>query len=395
MLTQVPLRQPYAAALPLRPRPTMGASELIELGQTVPGSAIPNVTPAGTAGTAPRTITMTGEEAKLMIQVVENLISFAQDYPIEFHSYCPVDRWQGPLNDVGTWVHEIQRQVNSGATIVSIPAKVVFEFIDLEKCVSAARDARLSSAKWAFTLSAIGAIADLVFGITWLGIPAYIGGLALLLGRPLIAKFSAEPQEPYKPALAGRSAHRHCLGGECQLIALKLQKEAEGNSFKRQVLERVIVSPFPCEQRHHWGVVRPKPGPREGAVYLKKDRFRVRVEGWAGDEVFPTGDWKETTPEDCDGAIRISVATQAAPRDTQFGPINRDSGHGHSYWVEYVGPLTGGVIRRAGPFGCTGDPVEHAMDDAGFKKPGQDGAYVIFDENGAVADDGSGIEEAA
>lgn len=392
MLTQVPLRMAYPPRVAVRPQPRMGAIELIELGQGAPTSAIPNVGPAGTA--PPRTVTLTAEEAKLMIQVVENLISFAQGYPIEFHSYCPVERWQASLDDVGTWVHEIQRQVTQGATLVSIPAKVIFEMIDLEKCVSAARDARLSSAKWAFTLSAIGAIADLVFGITWLGIPAYIGGLALLLGRPLVAKFSATPQEPYKPSLSGPN-HAACLGGSCELIAMKLKKEAETDSFKRQVLERVIVAPFPGEQRHHWGIVRPRPGPVQGAVYLKKDRFRVRVEGWANDQVFPTPEWRQTTPEDCDGNIRISVATTASPRETSFGPLNMDSGHGHSYWVEYLGPLTGGVIRRAGPFGCTGDPVDHAMEDAGFKKPGEDGGYVIFDENGGVADDGTGLEEAA
>lgn len=377
--------------VPLRRGPSLGAEELIELGQAQ--SALPNVSPAGSS---PRTVTVTAEEGKLMIQVVENLISFAQDYPIEFHSYCPTDRWQAPLNDVGTWVHEIDRQITAGATLVSVPAHAVFEMVDLEKCVSAARDARLSSAKWAFTLSAIGAVADMVLGITWLGIPAYIGGLALLLGRPLIAKLSAEPQDPYKPSLAGRHRNgRSCLGGECQLIAMKLKKDAEKDAFKRQVLERVIVAPFPAEQRHHWGVVRPRPGTVEGAIFLKKDRFRVRVEGWLGDEVLPTSEWTPTTEEDCQGTIRIAVFPASAERATLWGPLNMDSGHGHSYWVEYFGPLTQGVIRRAGPFGCTGDPVDHAMEDAGFTDPGTDGGYVIYDENGEVADDGTARKEPA
>lgn len=376
--------------VPLR-RARLGAEELIELGQA--SSAIPNANPHSSP---PRTVTVTAEEGKLMLQVVENLISFAQDYPIEFHSYCPTDRWQAALNDVGTWVHEIDRQITAGATLVSVPAHAVFEMVDLEKCVSAARDARLTSAKWAFTLSAIGAVADMILGITWLGIPAYVGGLALLLGRPLIAKMSATPQEPYQPSLAGQHrTGRPCLGGECQLIAMKLKKEAEQDAFRRQVLERVIVGPFPAEQRHHWGVVRPRPGPVEGAIFLKKDRFRVRVEGWLGDEVIPTGEWKPCSPEDCQGTINISVFQASAERETQWGPLNQESGHGHSYWVEYVGPLSGGVVRRAGPFGCTGDPVDHAMEDSGFTEAGKDGGYVIFDEDGKVADDGTGLVEAA
>jgi hypothetical protein len=372
-------------------RPRLGAEELIELGQA--SSAIPS---AASRSSVPRTVTITAEEGKLMIQVVENLITFSQDYPIEFHSYCPTDRWKAALSDVGTWVHEIERQLTAGATLVSVPAHAVFQMVDLEKCVSAARDARLTSAKWAFTLSAVGAIADIVLGITWLGIPAYIGGLALLLGRPLLSKVSAEPQDPYKPELAGRHrTGRRCLGGECQLIAMKLKKEAEQDSFRRQVLERVIVAPFPAEQRHHWGIVRPRPGPVEGAVFLAKDRFRVRVEGWLGDDVIPSGEWTPTTQEDCQGTINIAVYQAGRERTTQWGPLNTDSGHDHSYWVEYLGPLSQGVIRRAGPFGCTGDPVDHAMEDSGFTDPGTDGGYVIFDEAGNVADDGTGLVEAA
>jgi hypothetical protein len=70
--------------------------------------------------------------------------------------------------------------------------------------------------------------------------------------------------------------------------------------------------------------------------------------------------------------------------------LNQDSNHEHSYWVEYVGPLTDGRTRRAGPFGCTGDPVDHAMEDGGFTEPGVDGGYVIFDSEGNVVDTGVG-----
>jgi len=370
--------------VPGRRRPALGAEELIELGQ-------------GSQSANQRPVLITAEEGKFMIAVVEALVSFSQDYPIEFHSYCPTDRWQTSLTDVGTWVHEIQRQLAAGAETITVPAHAVFEMIDLEKCISAARDARLSSAKTAFTLSAVGAIADVVFGITWLGVPMYVAGLALLLGRPLVAKFSATPEDPYKPSLAGKGPRmlsgrfqRFCLGGEgCEMIAMKLKKEAESDSFKRQVLERVIVSPFSKVERHHWGWVRPKVGGEEGAVFLAKDRFRIRVEGWKGDEVVPTNGWDFTDEQDCDGNIRISVFEPVGDRRTKYGPINMDSGHEGSYWVEYAGPLTEGKVRRAGPFGCTGDPVEHAMEDAGFSEAGKDGGYVIFDSSGKVVSEGT------
>jgi hypothetical protein len=193
--------------------------------------------------------------------------------------------------------------------------------------------------------------------------------------------------------LSGRF-RRFCLGGEgCEIIAMKLKKDAETDSFKRQVLERVIVSPFSKVERHHWGWVRPRVGGEQGAVFLAKDRFRIRVEGWKGDEVVPSNGWDFTTEEDCDGGINISVFEPGAgSRQTDFGPLNMDSGHEGSYWVEYTGPLTEGRTRRAGPFGCTGDPVDHAMEDAGFTEAGKDGGYVIFDSSGEVVSEGIGDE---
>lgn len=351
---------------------------------------VPGV-PAAAAASASRIVPISKAEGQLLMKVTENIVSFAQGYPVEFNSYCPPDRWQKALTQVGTWTHEIQRQIDAGQDTVNVPADAVFELVDLEKCISAARDARLDSAKLAFTLSAVGAIANFVFKLSWITIPTYIAGLAVLFGRPLMARLDPTPQEPYKPVLSGRTRHRHCIGGSCELIAMKLKEEEKKNPERRKVLERVVVSPNVKVQKHHWGIVRPKPGPKESAVCLKKDRFRVRVEGWANDVVVPAGDWEFCDPDDCNGNIVIAVWPEdRRTEDTGWGEIQQDSGHEHSYWVEYVGPKSNGQMRRAGPFGCTGDPVDHAMEDSGFTEPGVDGGYAIFDENGTVVDDGTG-----
>lgn len=152
---------------------------------------------------SPQTVTISLEEARLMLKVVENIVSFSKDNEIEFQSYCPPERWAKALEDVGTWNHEIERQVNSGANQVSLPADVVFRLIDLEKCITYARDARISGAKLAFTVSAIASVADFVLGISWLGTIGYVSSLAILLGRPLYAKFHPDPQAPYAPELKG------------------------------------------------------------------------------------------------------------------------------------------------------------------------------------------------
>ena len=288
---------------------------------------------------------VSAEEARLMVAVTEGIVSFANGYPIEFHSYCPTDRWQKALELVGTWSHEMEAQLGRGASQIAVPAEAVFHLVDLEKCVSAARDARLSGAKAAFTISAIGAVADFVFGITWLGVPAYIAGLAILLGRPLLAKYRAVPEEPYKQELSGR----RLLGkDDCP------KPEALGDhTDKAKILERVLVAAVGQVQRFHWGEARPGFAPPETGACLAKDRWRVRVEGWANDRIVPAEGWDEVPLGECSARKEICVwcPNAGTPRDTPWGPPPSDSGFEKTYWVEYAGPNTGGFVRRAGPFG--------------------------------------------
>jgi hypothetical protein len=175
-------------------------------------------------------------------------------------------------------------------------------------------------------------------------------------------------------------------GTQCELIAMKLQEEEKENPGRRKVLERTIVAAAPRMQRYHWGTVQVSPGKRQGAIYLAKDRFRVRVEGWVGDIVELENGWEFCDPDDCNGQIVIVVWSSRHPDETIWGPPPMESGHEHTYWIEYVGPRTGTVPRRAGPFGCTGDPVDHAMSDAGFSRPGLDGGYTILDSEDNVVE---------
>lgn len=171
---------------------------------------------------------------------------------------------------------------------------------------------------------------------------------------------------------------------ECELIAMKLKEEEKENPNRRKVLERVVVAATLDPQRHHWGTVQAFPGMRQGAAYLAKDRFRVRVEGWVGDVVIPAEGWRFCDAEDCNGEIVIVTWSNRPPEDTSWGPAPKKSGHENSYWIEYVGQWSGATPRVAGPFGCTEDPVDHAMDDAGFREPGVDGGYALFDSRGNV-----------
>lgn len=185
---------------------------------------------------------------------------------------------------------------------------------------------------------------------------------------------------------SGRACSTSLNGAQCELIAMKLKEEEKTNPERRKVLERVIVSTGPRMQRYHWGTVQVSPGRRQGAIYLAKDRFRVRVEGWEGDVVKPEKGWDFCDPDDCNGQIVIVTYSQRNPSETLWGPAPEESGHENTYWVEYVGPRTGPIPRRSGPFGCTVDPADHAMTDGGFSQPGWDGGYTILDPNDQVVE---------
>lgn len=312
----------------------LGAEELIELGQN-------ERVRVSTVSAPSRTVLLSKEEAGLLLQIARSVKAFAQDpqTAIEFQAYCPPERWKKTLEQVGTWAKEIERQIQAGALTIAVPAEAVFRLVDLEKCVSAAKDERLQSARWAFGLAAVGSIANFVFGVSWLGVPTYIAGLGILFGKPLLARLKADPDEPYRPAILG----------DCKPD----MGDIGDHTDKKKVLERVIVAPTLKAERHHWGTVVPSGRGAESATCLMKGRFRVRVEGHAGDRVEAAEGWERAPIEECEARKEIAVwePCARAPRETSFGPVPRESGHDETYWIDYVGPLTGGTCRRAGPFG--------------------------------------------
>jgi hypothetical protein len=146
-----------------------------------------------------RTVTISREEAQMLARIVESVAKFAKDFPLEFYSYCPPDRWKPVLEQAGQGIHDVQSQLSAGHDPIIVSAGVLTSVMDIEECVSGSRDQRLDSAKWALGISAAGAIAQTVFGISWLALPAYITSLAIVLGRPLWEMVKPNPAGPFKP----------------------------------------------------------------------------------------------------------------------------------------------------------------------------------------------------
>jgi len=290
------------------------------------------------SATGVRMVSLSREEAEMLVRVVESILDFAKGFPLEFHSYCPMKRWEPILKKVGDGVALIETQLASGVESVRIQADTFFATMDLEECVSGARDARLSSAKTALIISAAGAIGETVLGLSWLGIPAYIISLAIVLGKPLAEMTKDIPVEPFKVStLSG------CNG-----------PSLGDHTDKAKVIERVIVTPGMEILRYHWGTIRPGRSGVFGSSCFLKNKFRVRVEGWMDDRIEINPDWRRVSMSMCVSArneIAVWEPCGTEPRDTGFPPVPMDSGHEKTIWVEYTGPLTGGLCRKAGPFG--------------------------------------------
>lgn len=287
-----------------------------------------------------RMVAVSRDEAEMMVRVVQGVVDFREVHFLEFSSYCPQERWEEVINSVSSGIGSLQGQLDENAEPIMVPAQMVFALIDLEECTSGARDARLSSGRLALIISAAGAAGETILGIPWLGIPAYIISLALVLGKPLIERSKDIPAAPFKvDTLEGARMSQPRLGD---------------HTDKAKILERVIVANTDAPQEHWWGSVRPGRSRQPGAVCLSKDRFRVRCEGWAEDQVEYAEGWEHVPMEMCESArheICVWEPAENDPRDTPFGPVPDGSAFKHVFWVEYVGVLTGGAVRRAGPFG--------------------------------------------
>ncbi len=286
-----------------------------------------------TAGAPPATtVVLTPTQGEQIVRTVEAIITFAEDNPIEFHSYCPPSRWQDVLDQVGRMTQSIETQLSQSRTSILASAEALLALLDIEECVTGARDEKLSASRRSLAVSAFGAIAGTLLGIKWLAIPAYLVSIAIVFGSPALAAVKEDPPEPFK--IDGPSLGHH--------------------TDKETIVERVILS-APGEERHfHWGIARNGTGPKEEAACLVKNEFRVRVEGLAGLEVFPTEEWTPGSSADCAGGrneIAIWESCDMDPRVTTFGAVPKKSKFFRTLWTDYTGPLTQGRCRRAGPFG--------------------------------------------
>jgi hypothetical protein len=274
-----------------------------------------------------QTVTLTKEEAELVIRTVEDVIAFANDNPIEFHAYCPPDDWKATLERVGQMTAELERHRGGGS--VNVPRDGMLALFDLQECLIGARDEKLSSVKTTLVVSAGAAVAGTLLAIPWLSIPAYVVSLGIIFGKPLLMYLRGDRPEPFKIGCTGSPALGH-------------------HTAKGTILERAVVSSDGA--RYWWGVARRAGVGGPESVCLGKGDFRVRAEGRTGLSIEPASGWEVLPPAACALHERELVIWEPCGTKPRGG-APPGSGFAESFWVDYWGPATNGVCRTAGPFG--------------------------------------------
>lgn len=167
--------------------------------------------PAPAPAAASRMTVISRQEAEMVVRIVASIVEFGKGFPLEFYAYCPPDRWKPVLEKVAAGVSDLEKQLTAGAQQIAASEDMLFAVTDLEECVSGSRDARLKSAKMAMFISAGAAIGETLFGLSWLGLPAYITSLAIVLGRPLIEHAKEVPAEPFRVDSMGSSGSENAV----------------------------------------------------------------------------------------------------------------------------------------------------------------------------------------
>lgn len=279
-------------------------------------------------------VPLSRQEADLVVRLSESIVAFAHGRPLEFHAYCPPDRWDARLRSVAAMVSSVERQISEGRASVVVPGDGIVALMDLEECVSGAKDKALSASRLSLLISSAGAVGWLV-GLPWLWIASYVASLAVSFGPPALEYLKSRGVDlPFRLGSAGG----RCLGD---------------HTDKSKVLERAVLSRGPAA-RHRWGTAAPGRSPVERAVCLARGSARVRVEGWQDDRIWPAAGWAVAPSSECeDGRPQVWTWQPCGepPRTTAFGPLPVESGHEATVWAGYSGPFTGGLCRLAGPFG--------------------------------------------
>ena len=144
------------------------------------------------------TIILTPEEADLFLRTLDGIVAFAKDYPLEFQAFCNPEKFQGVIDVIAKAEGALRAQITSGTRERRIESDAVGALLDLEECVTGARDARLANARIALFTVVGGGIAASLLGLSALSTIGGITAIGILILGPF-GRAATAPQEVVSP----------------------------------------------------------------------------------------------------------------------------------------------------------------------------------------------------
>jgi len=151
--------------------------------------------------------TLTREGAELLQRTIDGIVEFAESYPIEFSAYCPADRFDGILPIIGRAQETITAQLlDEGRQNIIVPKDAALAVLDMEECISGAKDRRVTNTRLAFVTSVGGGIVASLVGLSIIKTVAVIAGIGFLVVKPIVEAEDLADTERFSQSLTQRGS---------------------------------------------------------------------------------------------------------------------------------------------------------------------------------------------
>ena len=124
------------------------------------------------------------QEAELFVRSLGAIVEFAGSYPLEFHVFCSPSKFEGAIKIVSEAERTARKQLEEGRTSVAIRGDAPLALMDLQECVSGAKNERLENARAAIFTSAGGGILAAIAGFPTIATIASLLAVSFLVLTP-------------------------------------------------------------------------------------------------------------------------------------------------------------------------------------------------------------------
>ena len=151
-------------------------------------------------------VRLPAEGARLLLRTIDSIVKFAQDFPIEFTAYCKPERFERVLKTLATTQVMVRTQLDRGDDPVTVPEEAALSLLDMEECISAAKDKRVDNTRLAFITLGGGSLAAWLTGFDPIATVASFAGVGFLLAKPFVESTQLAESDVFRQSLSGGAA---------------------------------------------------------------------------------------------------------------------------------------------------------------------------------------------